>query len=48
MKHYYFFKFGRIYFEKIYELYGDIETAKDFQIALSKQYETNIILMEVI
>lgn len=47
MKHYLFFKYGRLYFMKVYELWGDYESAKDFRSGLSKQYGCPIILCEV-
>lgn len=48
MKHFLFFKYGRIYFEKIYELWGDYETALNFQKSLSKTHNYPVIMCEVI
>lgn len=48
MKHYFIFKYGRIYFEKVYELHSDDKTAKEFTRILSKQYGCPLICCEVI
>ena len=48
MKHFIYFKFGRVYFEKVYELYGDYGTAQDFLECLNKQYNCKLIMCEVL
>lgn len=48
MKHYVIFKYGRTFWEKMYDYYGDLDTARKFQRALSDSYHCTLILVEVI
>lgn len=48
MKHFVYFKYGRIFWEKIYEYFGDLKTARDFQKSLTQSYGQVILLVEVI
>lgn len=47
MKHYFIFKYGRVFFEKVYEMYSDKDTALNFLESLQKQYNCSLLLCEV-
>lgn len=48
MKHFIYFKYGRTFWEKVYEYFGDLDTARGFQQSLSQNYKQVIMLVEVL